>query len=79
MSRSIRKTPKRGTGVGGQSEKRDKQIANRRLRRKVKVAVEQGAEGIALPALREVSNVWDMRKDGKIYLGESMPAEEWRK
>lgn len=75
MTRSKRHTPARG--IGGGSDKRDKRIAQRRLRRRVKVAVEQGAE--VVPELREVSDVWDFRKDGKIYLGEWMRPKDLRK
>lgn len=65
MSRSYRKTPK--SGIADVSEKRDKQIWHRRLRRAVKVGVEQGRE--LLPLARDVSDVWTMGKDGKIYWG----------
>jgi hypothetical protein len=47
------------------SEKEDKQLAHRRLRRRVRCAMNRGDE--ALPLLREVSNVWAMAKDGRVY------------
>ena len=63
MSRSRRKTPK--FGIAGDSDKQDKRLANRKLRRAVRVALDHGDE--VLPELREVSDVWSMSKDGKIY------------
>jgi hypothetical protein len=42
------------------SEKRDKQQANRILRRKVK-------QGQIYLTLRDVSNIWAFSKDGKVY------------
>ncbi|HEU0300406.1 MAG TPA: hypothetical protein VFR37_13145 [Longimicrobium sp.] len=63
MSRSRRHTPIRGITTAD-SEKQDKRIANRKLRRKVRVAIRCDAEG-ELPARRGVSNPWCMDKDGK--------------
>ena len=64
MSRSRRKTPICGITTA-ESEKQDKRIANRRLRRKVRAALAVEPEGV-LPALREVSSVWTFDKDGKM-------------
>jgi hypothetical protein len=75
MSRSHRKTPK--SGIADVSEKRDKQIWHRRLRRAVKVGVEHGRE--VLPLVRDVSNTWAMGKDGKIYWGKRAPKKLMRK
>jgi hypothetical protein len=52
------------------SDKADKANANRRLRRIVKQRLkdDEFIEEIALPQLREVSNVWDFAKDGKRFL-----------
>lgn len=63
MSRSRRKTPVRGITTSD-TEKRDKRIANRRLRRAVRVRLSAEPEGV-LPDLREVSSVWCFDKDGK--------------
>ena len=63
MSRSFKKTPI--VGIAGDSDKQDKRLANRRCRRITKEVIKQGEEGVLL---REVSNVWDMDKDGKIYV-----------
>ena len=66
MSRSRRKSPI--IGVGSRSDKQDKRNANRKLRRRVKETIKtQDSETIdELPILREVSNVYDFTKDGKI-------------
>lgn len=48
-----------------QSEKRDKQLANKRFRRISKHRVRIGAE--PLVHLNEVSDLWDFQKDGKRY------------
>ena len=47
------------------SEKRDKQLANRRFRRISKHRVKVDAE--PLIHLNEVSDIWDFQKDGKRY------------
>lgn len=63
MSRSRRKTTIVGNTCAD-SEKSDKRDANRRLRRLTKRQVQDGLE----PAiLREVSDTWDMAKDGKSF------------
>ena len=61
MSRSKRKTPVFGITTT-RTEKQDKRLANRKLRRKTRVDPENA------PALREVSDVWGFAKDGKIYM-----------
>ena len=63
MSRSKRKTPVLGITTA-KSEKQDKRIANRKLRRAVKQRLGYDPDGV-MPELREVSNVWSMDKDGK--------------
>jgi hypothetical protein len=65
MSNSYRKTPIIGTTTAD-SEKKDKQIANRRLRSKVKQLLKLG-DYDWLPTIRDVSNVWDFAKDGKRF------------
>lgn len=64
MSRSRKKTKIRGV-TKAKSEKRNKQNANRKFRRLIKLKVEN--DEIVLPEKREVSNVWEFDKDGKIY------------
>jgi hypothetical protein len=63
MSRSRRKSPVRGITTS-ETEKRDKRIANRRLRRAVRVRLSADPDDV-FPALREVSSVWSFDKDGK--------------
>lgn len=46
-----------------ETEKRDRRIANRRLRRTVRVRLAAEPDGV-LPALREVGPVWCFGKDG---------------
>jgi hypothetical protein len=62
MSRSRRKTPIFGI-TGACSEKQDKRLANRVLRRKFKESV--NAENEVHPAIDEVSDVWSFDKDGR--------------
>jgi len=64
MSRSFKKTPIQA--IAGDSDKRGKRAANRKLRRVSKQAISSGKQP---PELREVSDVWDMDKDGKSYVG----------
>jgi hypothetical protein len=75
MSRSFQKTPITGVTTC-ESEKQDKREANRKLRRKTKLQVKAGSEMIL--ALREVSDVWSMGKDGKSYR-ENASQKELRK
>jgi hypothetical protein len=62
MARSLRHTPIAGYTTA-RSEKRDKRLANRRLRAAVRSAMRRGDE--FLPGLRDVSNPWTFDKDGK--------------
>ena len=67
MSRSFRKT--NIIGHGASSEKYDKRINNRVLRRAVKHAISIGKDENTFPIMREVSDKWCMGKDGKYYFG----------
>jgi hypothetical protein len=78
MSRSYRQTPIRGLTTAA-SEKRDKQLANQRLRRVMKQVLKDEPEAQVLPLKREVSNVWTMDKDGKRWFDASKSAEWMRK
>lgn len=62
MSRSHKSVPITGIACCD-SERRDKQIANRKLRAAIRVALSGGRE--VMPALREVSNAYSFGKDGK--------------
>jgi len=65
MSRSRRKRPFSGI-TSSDTEKQDKRIANRKLRRKVRVRLAVDAEPETLPHVRDVSDPWAMSKDGKM-------------
>jgi hypothetical protein len=69
MSHSRKKTPVGGVS-NSLSEKDDKRMANRKLRRLTRVDPENP------PALREVSDVWGMSKDGKRYFDPTKPGNE---
>ena len=66
MSRSRRKTTISGITTAA-TEKADKRQANRVERRRVKSVLISKPEVEVLPAKREMSDVWSMAKDGKIY------------
>jgi hypothetical protein len=63
MSRSIRRTSISGMTTAP-SEKQDKRLANRRLRRIVRNRL---IFAEVLPDLREISDRWSFKKDGKVY------------
>lgn len=75
MSRSKKKLPIVGIAICD-SEKKDKQTANRKLRTAVRVAIAEGNE--VMPELRKVSDVWTFGKDGKNYVTKR-PVEARRK
>jgi hypothetical protein len=82
MSRSFVRTPITGMTTAV-SEKQDKRLANRRLRRSARQRlheVESGAEAdaVMVPLLRDVSNVYSFDKDGKQWLDNPEPSD-WRK
>ena len=68
MARSHLYTPVTGNTLAS-SEKKDKRIANRRERRRVRQIVNACSlsefDSLVLPLKRELSNVWDFDKDGK--------------
>lgn len=66
MSKSYRKTPIFGMCGSRVSEKFDKRKANRKLRKRIKSNIKKGYT-LIFPLLREVSDVWEFAKDGKIY------------
>jgi len=65
MSNSYKKTPIIGIAIS-ESEKEDKQKANRKFRRIVKSQIK--VNNFDFPLIREVSNVWSFEKDGKQFL-----------
>ena len=64
MSRSVKKTPIFPITMAT-SEKEDKKCWNKAFRRTTKSCMLRGAEPPL--RLREVSDVWDGAKDGKVY------------
>ena len=66
MGKSYRKTPI--MGYAGSSEKKDKQIANGKFRKKSKQSLEQFDLDDLPYELNEVHDEWSMTKDGKCYL-----------
>ena len=76
MSRSYRKHDIHGNGGG--SEKDDKRIANRCLRHNVKRLLHIEPEHEILPIMREVSDTWNMNKDGKSYFGDLLSEHQTR-
>lgn len=74
MSRSIRKN--KIVPYANASEKKDKTLSNRKLRNIVKVRIKKGNE--TLPIIREVSNVWNFKKDGKHYWSEITKKEMFK-
>ena len=77
MSRSRRKRPFRGI-TSATSEKQDKRLANRTLRRRIKEILSLDVEVEVLPELRDVSDPWVMDKDGKIRFDPDRYPKEMR-
>jgi hypothetical protein len=72
MSRSRRKNPI--MGIGASSDKEDKRLANRKLRRLTNERLRcTDLEDEIFPVIREVSDVWGMAKDGKTRFDPSDP------
>ena len=63
MSRSRKKTPITGVTLA-ESEKQDKAKSHRRYRKAVKLAISPDLE-TPLPTERQLTNPWDMAKEGK--------------
>jgi hypothetical protein len=72
MSRSFRKNPVT-PNTTAKSEKFDKQKYNRRLRKINKVELEKESDIFSLK--REISDIWDMPKDGKDRI--PFPISKW--
>lgn len=68
MSRSRKKHPFYGMTTAS-SEKQDKRLANRKLRRLTTTELRCSSleEDLILPEIRDVSNVYNFQKDGKCY------------
>jgi hypothetical protein len=78
MTRSRKKTPISGITTV-RSEKRDKRLGNRRVRRAVKQALATSVDVDILPHRRELTNPWTMAKDGKIWFNADRFPEVLRK
>lgn len=78
MSRSRRLTPKRGITIAD-SEKRDKVLAHRKERKRVREVLGKNPEADVLPHRNELSDPWLMQKDGKRYLGHKAAPRDLRK
>jgi hypothetical protein len=78
MARSKRKTPIRGITTA-ESEKKDKQLAHRKYRRKMKTVFQQVPDAEILPHVRELSNPWSMSKDGKVRFDPKKYSKDMRK
>ena len=78
MSRSRRKTPKTGVTTAA-SEKREKLAAHRKERRIVRSVLRKDGDSVKFLHRREISDPWNMAKDGKIYWGKRLDAKELRK
>ena len=72
MAKSYRKTPIFGIATCP-SEKFDKKETNKKLRKEVKIAILKEKE--ILPIIREISNIWNMGKDGKCYWNNATKAD----
>ena len=64
MTRSVRKTFIIGS-TKKQSEKKDKISNHKRERRAVRQAIDRG--DVLMPHYKELSNPWNMSKDGRFY------------
>jgi len=66
MARSVKRTPVSGITTA-KSEKYDKRMANRKLRRAVRQALHRAECVEVLPHRRELTDPWTMAKDGKMW------------
>jgi hypothetical protein len=78
MTRSRKKTPIGGVTTA-RSEKHDKRLANRWVRRAVKQALATSVDVDVLPHRRDLTNPWTMAKDGKMWFNADRFPEALRK
>ena len=79
MTRSYRKNSIAGI-TKAESEKKDKQICNRKLRRKIKqIMVKEYLDDWLSPLPEEIINPYSMAKDGKTYFNRDEFPESLRK
>lgn len=71
MSRSRKKSPVHGVTIA-ESEKKDKKAWHSKLRHTVKQILSKvgfdNMEDVQLPLEKEVSDPWNMAKDGKVWV-----------
>lgn len=79
MSKSYKKTSISGCSAV-KSEKKDKQLYNRKLRRITKqMMLREVMEELVFPTKKEIQDVWLMPKDGKSYFDKNKFPELMRK
>lgn len=69
MSRSYRKKPICGVTTA-KSEKKDKRLVNRLFRRASRNRIKSNRDPFY--NLKEISDIWDFAKDGKVYYCDKM-------
>ncbi len=74
MSRSRKKIAITGWTTA-RSEKKDKRIINRSLRRQTRRILEGDAEDAIFPIQDDVMSLWSMQKDGKCWHREEKPPD----
>jgi len=79
MSRSKSKTKAMKAGGRKQSDKRDKILANKKFRRRTKIAINSRREENIPTRMREVSDTWDFCSDGLAYYDSNLPEKYMRK
>ena len=79
MSRSKSKTKAMKVGGRKQSDKRDKILANKKFRRRTKIAINSRREENIPTRMREVSDTWDFCSDGLAYYDSNLPEKYMRK
>ncbi len=78
MSRSYKKHP-HIKWFGGDSDKKSRTIANKKLRRAKKLRLKRDPETGIFKTLREVSDTWDFPSDGLAYYTQNCKKEWLRK
>lgn len=79
MSRSYKKNSITGN-CSSKSEKKDKQIYNKKLRRNIKqIMKKEEVDDWLFPSLNETQNIWLMSKDGKSHFDSKKFPELLRK
>jgi hypothetical protein len=77
MGKSRKKHPH--IKIGGDSDKKSRTIANRKLRKINKQRLKQDPESGELTLLREVSDTWDFASDGLAYYSKNCNKKWLRK